>query len=37
MMKQPEMRLYGIDREQFSEVYLFFDYDGHQNNPCVAE
>lgn len=25
-------RLDGIDREQFSEVYLFFDYDGHQNN-----
>ena len=25
-------QLEGISREDFSEVYLFFDYDGHQNN-----
>ena len=25
-------QLEGINRDDFSEVYLFFDYDGHQNN-----
>lgn len=25
-------QLGGINRDDFSEVYLFFDYDGHQNN-----
>lgn len=25
-------QLEGISRDDFSEVYLFFDYDGHQNN-----
>ncbi len=25
-------QLEGFDREDFSEVYLFFDYDGHQKN-----
>ena len=25
-------QLAGFDRSDFSEVYLFFDYDGHQNN-----
>lgn len=27
-----EKQLEGIGRNDFSEVYLFFDYDGHQNN-----
>ena len=27
-----EKQLEGISRNDFSEVYLFFDYDGHQNN-----
>lgn len=27
-----EEQLYGLSRDDFSEVYLFFDYDGHQNN-----
>ena len=27
-----EKQLEGINRDDFSEVYLFFDYDGHQNN-----
>ncbi len=26
------VQLSGLSREDFSEVYLFFDYDGHQNN-----
>lgn len=25
-------QLEGLNRDDFSEVYLFFDYDGHQNN-----
>ena len=25
-------QLEGISRDDFSEIYLFFDYDGHQNN-----
>ena len=25
-------QLEGISRDSFSEIYLFFDYDGHQNN-----
>ena len=25
-------QLEGLERDDFSEVYLFFDYDGHQNN-----
>ena len=25
-------RLEGLERDDFAEVYLFFDYDGHQNN-----
>ena len=27
-----KLQLEGISRDDFSEVYLFFDYDGHQNN-----
>ena len=27
-----EEQLCGFSRDDFSEVYLFFDYDGHQNN-----
>lgn len=27
-----EKQLEGLSRDNFSEVYLFFDYDGHQNN-----
>lgn len=27
-----EEQLAGLSRDDFSEVYLFFDYDGHQNN-----
>ena len=27
-----EKQLEGLNRDNFSEVYLFFDYDGHQNN-----
>ena len=27
-----EAQLEGLSRDDFSEVYLFFDYDGHQNN-----
>lgn len=30
--KEIEAQLVGINRDDFSEVYLFFDYDGHQNN-----
>lgn len=29
---QAKKALEGLDRESFSEVYLFFDYDSHQNN-----
>lgn len=27
-----EKQLHGLSRDDFSEVYLFFDYDGHQDN-----
>jgi len=27
-----ETQLLGLNRDDFSEIYLFFDYDGHQNN-----
>lgn len=30
--KELEEQLEGISRDDFSEVYLFFDYDGHQDN-----
>lgn len=30
-------QLEGINRDDFSEVYLFFDYDGHQNNLSVED
>ena len=30
--KEISEKLSGINRNDFSEVYLFFDYDGHQNN-----
>jgi hypothetical protein len=30
--KELEAQLAGLSRDDFSEVYLFFDYDGHQNN-----
>ncbi|MBE5874491.1 MAG: hypothetical protein E7287_08805 [Lachnospiraceae bacterium] len=30
--KELEEQLAGLSRDDFSEVYLFFDYDGHQNN-----
>ena len=30
--KELEKQLYGLNRDDFSEIYLFFDYDGHQEN-----
>lgn len=30
--KEIEKQLAGLKRDDFSEIYLFFDYDGHQNN-----
>ena len=33
--KELEEQLAGLSRDDFSEVYLFFDYDGHQNNLGV--
>ncbi|MCD8075308.1 MAG: hypothetical protein LUF27_09830 [Lachnospiraceae bacterium] len=30
-------QLEGLERDDFSEIYLFFDYDGHQNNLGEAE
>lgn len=30
--KRIRAQLDGLERDDFSEVYLFFDYDGHQNN-----
>ena len=30
--KELEEQLAGLSRDDFSEVYLFFDYDGHHNN-----
>lgn len=30
-------QLAGLSRDDFSEVYLFFDYDGHQNNLSVND
>lgn len=30
--KELEEQLAGLGRDDFSEVYLFFDYDGHHNN-----
>lgn len=30
--KELEKQLAGLSRDDFSEVYLFFDYDGHQKN-----
>lgn len=30
--KEIRAQLVGLNRNDFSEVYLFFDYDGHQNN-----
>lgn len=30
--KEIEEQLAGLSRDDFSEVYLFFDYDGHQDN-----
>lgn len=30
-------QLEGLERDDFSEVYLFFDYDGHQNNLSGGE
>jgi hypothetical protein len=30
--KELEVQLDGLGRDDFSEVYLFFDYDAHQNN-----
>ena len=30
--KELKKQLEGLSRDDFSEVYLFFDYDGHQNN-----
>ncbi|MCC8162833.1 MAG: hypothetical protein LIO86_06635 [Lachnospiraceae bacterium] len=32
-----KLQLEGIGRDEFSEVYLFFDYDGHQNNLSESE
>lgn len=32
-----EKQLTGFQRDDFSEVYLFFDYDGHQNNLIDVE
>ena len=33
--KELEKQLAGLSRDDFSEVYLFFDYDGHQNNLAL--
>ncbi len=30
-------QLIGLGRDDFSEVYLFFDYDGHQNNLSIHD
>lgn len=30
--KEIERQLEGLSRDDFSEIYLFFDFDGHQNN-----
>ncbi|MBO5352273.1 MAG: hypothetical protein J6A77_03140 [Lachnospiraceae bacterium] len=35
--KELEEQLTGLSREDFSEVYLFFDFDGHQNNLGVDD
>ena len=35
--KELEEQLAGLSRDDFSEVYLFFDYDGHQNNLTKDE
>lgn len=32
-----EAQLEGLDRNRFSQVYLFFDYDGHQDNLPMGE
>lgn len=32
-----EKALHGFHRNDFMEIYLFFDYDGHQNNlGCIG-
>ena len=33
--KELEEQLAGLSRDDFSEVYLFVEYDGHQNNLGV--
>lgn len=35
--RQAQIALEGLNRESFSEVYLFFDYDSHQNNLKANE
>lgn len=35
--KELAEQLVGLGRDDFSEVYLFFDYDGHQNNLGTAD
>lgn len=35
--KELAEQLVGLSRDDFSEVYLFFDYDGHQNNLGTAD
>lgn len=35
--KEIEQQLAGLERDDFSEIYLFFDYDGHQNNLGESE
>lgn len=35
--KELEEQLVGLSRNDFSEVSLFFDYDGHQNNLGVSD
>lgn len=32
-----ELSLNGLNRDDFSEIFLFFDYDGHQNNLSEAD
>jgi hypothetical protein len=35
--KEIKKQLMGLSRDDFSEVYLFFDYDGHQTNLGKAD
>lgn len=35
--EESRKQLYGFERNDFSEVYLFFDFDAHQNNLADTE